>query len=116
MSDFSVIESVKLLIEWARENKLGPLQTVSMVGGVVGLFFFSRFVRSAKKVVTDVHHVYEQALEDAEKAALSLRSQLEAERQANKRLLDEIEAERKVKEDLLRTLARVRAKAAARGE
>lgn len=106
-------EALRLFLEWARENHVGPLQTFILAISVVGLFFFARFVRSAKNVVNDVHHVYEKALEDQKKAADSLRSEVSALRRQRRVLLEELEDERKVKEDLLRTLARYRAEKAA---
>lgn len=114
MGDFSPMEWLKFMLDWARENKIGPLQTVFMVGGVMSLVFFSRFVRGAKRVVNDVHHVYEQALRDEKQHAARLREELDRAIASRRALADELEAERKVKEDLLRTLARLRAKMAAK--
>ena len=116
MSEFSPLEALKLALEWARANHITPLNTFISACGVVGVFFFSRFVRSAKKVVTDVHNVYAQALEDEKKLGARLRQRNESLEQQRHLLVDELESERRIKEDLLRTLARMRALTAKRGE
>jgi cell division protein FtsB len=116
MSEFSPLEALKFVLEWARANHITPLNTFISACGVVGLFFFSRFVRSAKKVVTDVHNVYAQALEDEKKLGARLRERNESLEHQRHLLVDELEAERRIKEDLLRTLARMRALTAKRGE
>lgn len=116
VSVFSPMEALKLALEWARENNVNPLNTLISVMGIIGLLFFSRFVRGAKKVVTDVHNVYQQALEDEKKASARLRARIEHLEEQRHRLTDELEADRRVKEELLRTLARMRATAASRGE
>lgn len=108
----SILEAVELFLQWAKSHNIGPLQTVTMLIGVVALFIASRFVRSAKRVVGGVHSVYEQALEDQKRTAEDLRAQLVAERAKRKELLAELEEERSVKEDLLRKLSRLRSKRA----
>lgn len=105
-------EALRLFLDWARENHVGPLQTAILAFSLVGLFFFARFVRGARRVVDDVHRVYEKALEDQKKAADSLRSEVTDLRSQRRLLLDELEDERKLKEDLLRTLAKMRAERA----
>lgn len=106
----SIMEAIELFLQWAKTHNIGPLQTVTMLAGIVTLFVASRFVRSAKKVVGGVHSVYEQALEDQKRTADDLRAQLEVERTKRKELLAELEEERGVKENLLRKLARQREK------
>lgn len=106
----SIMEAVELFLEWAKAHNIGPLQTVTMLAGIVILFIASRFVRSAKQVVGGVHSVYEQALDDQKKLADDLRAQLNAERDRRRELLAELEEERSVKENLLRKLAKLRAK------
>lgn len=108
----TVIEALQLFFEWAKESKLGPLQTVSMAAGITLLWVASRFVRSAKKIVGGVHHVYEQALEDQKKVAAGLRRELARSTLNQRRLLDELETERRLRQDLLRDLARYRAEQA----
>jgi hypothetical protein len=104
----SWLEGAKFALEWARENHLGPLQTVTMAVGVVGLVAASRFVKSAKNVVGDVHHVYEQALADQKRAADELREELERANASRRLLASELEAERKEKEDAFRKLSKLR--------
>lgn len=106
----SILEAVELFLQWAKAHNLGPLQTVSMLVGVVLLFIASRFVRSAKTVVGGVHSVYEQALEDQKRTADDLRAQLELERIKRKELQVELEEERTLKENLLRRIAKMRTK------
>lgn len=116
MSELSVSEAVRLALEWARENRLTPLNTAVTVAGIGGVFLLARLSRSARRVVADVHAVYAQALEDQKRAAERLRAENERLAAARAALSDELEHERRVKEDALRTLARVRAQAAKKGE
>lgn len=104
----SIVTAVKLLLEWAKSHDIGPLQTVTMAFGVVGLFVASKFVKSAKTVVGGVHNVYEQALTDQKRLAEDLREELERARSERRALLDELEAERREKEAALRHLSKLR--------
>jgi hypothetical protein len=109
------MEALRLALEWARANHVSPLNAFISVSGVVGIFFFSKFVRGARKVIADVHNVYAQALEDEKRLSQRLRERNEGLEQVRHMLVDELESERRVKEDLLRTLARMRATSARRG-
>lgn len=101
---FSVVDSMRLFLEWAKEHHLGPLQTVSLLFGIVFLLAMSKFVRKAKDVVGGVHHVYEQALEDQKKAAQDLREQLQAAVAARRRVAKDLEKCRTERDELLAEL------------
>lgn len=116
MTELSVTEAVRLAFEWARENHLTPLNTVITVGGIACVFFLASMSRGAKRIVRDVHSVYAQALEDQKRAAQALRAENEKLAAARAVLLDDLERERVVKEEALRAVARLREKAAKKGD
>lgn len=116
MSELSAAEAVRLALQWAKENHITPLNTAITVAGVAGVFFLARLSRGARRIVNDVHKVYEQALEDEKRASERLRIELDRVHASRTYLLDELEHERRIKEDLLRTVAKTRAAAAERGE
>lgn len=116
MSELTVPEAVRLAFEWGKANHLSPLNLAITVAGVGGVFLLARLSRGARRLVADVHAVYAQALEDQKRAAERLRAENERLVSLRAALAEELETERRVKEEVLRTLARLRAQAAKKGE
>jgi len=114
-SGMSIGEALSLFLSWAKANNIGPLQTVSMLFGLFGLYFMSKFVGRAKNVVGSVHHVYEQALTDLKAELEEAKLEKKAERALRRKLEEELELERSNAQAHLRTIAAMREREAREG-